>query len=79
MAELEILKQAIQKTLQVYDKEILPEASFETTLGADSIDMAQILKLAEAGLDRPLPAKEWMELKTVGEALALMERVNSGE
>ena len=79
MAELEILKQAIRKTLQVYDKEILPEASFETTLGADSIDMAQILKLTEADLGRTLPADEWMKLTTVGEALELMRRGDSGE
>ena len=39
----EALNRAIEKTLQVYNGEILPEATFETALGADSIDMAQIL------------------------------------
>ena len=73
--EYEVLKKAIEKTLQVYNSEILPEATFETALGADSIDMAQIFKLVEEELGIKLPVDEWAGLKTVGEAHELICRV----
>ncbi len=71
----EALNRAIEKTLQVYNGEILPEATFETVLGADSIDMAQILKLVEDELKITIPAAEWAEVKTVGEAAELIGRL----
>ena len=74
----EALNRAIEKTLQVYNGEILPEATFETALGADSIDMAQILKLVEDELKISVPAAEWAEVKTVGEAAELIGRHGNG-
>lgn len=74
----EALNRAIEKTLQVYNGEILPEATFETALGADSIDMAQILKLVEEELKISIPAAEWAEVKTVGEAAELIGRHSDG-
>ncbi len=75
MMVCEALNRAIEKTLQVYNGEILPEATFETVLGADSIDMAQILKLVEDELKIMIPAAEWAEVKTVGEAAELIGRL----
>ena len=75
MMVCEALNRAIEKTLQVYNGEILPEATFETVLGADSIDMAQILKLVEDELKITIPAAEWAEVKTVGEAAELIGRL----
>ncbi len=77
--EYEILKKAIEKILQVYNGEILPEATFETELGADSIDMAQIMKLVEEELGIKLPAEEWGRSVTVGDALELIMRVKANE
>ena len=72
MMVCEALNRAIEKTLQVYNGEILPEATFENALGADSIDMAQILKLVEEEMKITIPAAEWAKVKTVGEAAELI-------
>ncbi len=66
--EYEVLKNSIRIVLQVYDKEIQPEAEFETTLGADSIDMAQIFKLVEDELDIELKNVELENIVTVEDA-----------
>ncbi|MCR5120523.1 MAG: acyl carrier protein [Lachnospiraceae bacterium] len=68
MMEYEVLKNSIRIVLQVYDKEIQPEAEFETTLGADSIDMAQIFKLVEDELDIELKNVELENIVTVEDA-----------
>lgn len=77
--EYEVLKKAIEKTLQVYNAEITPEATFETTLGADSIDMAQIFKLVEEELKISIPIHEWARVKSVKEAYELICRVKCDE
>ena len=66
--EYDVLKNSIRIVLQVYDKEIQPEAVFETTLGADSIDMAQIFKLVENELDIELRNVELDSIVTVEDA-----------
>ena len=66
--EYDVLKNSIRIVLQVYDKEIQPEAVFETTLGADSIDMAQIFKLVEDELDIELRNVELDSIVTVEDA-----------
>ena len=77
--ELEVLKKAIEKILQVYSTEITPEATFDTALGADSIDMAQIFKLVEEELGIRIPPAEWSKARTVGEAHALILKVKAHE
>lgn len=77
--EYEVLKKSIEKILRVYNGEILPEATFENMLGADSIDMAQIMKLVEEELAISLPVGEWAECETVGDALELILRVKNNE
>ena len=77
--EYDVLKKAIEKTLQVYNAEITPEATFETVLGADSIDMAQIFKLVEEELDIVIPMDKWAGVKTVQDAYELIRRVADDE
>ncbi|MBP5607248.1 MAG: acyl carrier protein [Lachnospiraceae bacterium] len=77
--ELEVLKKAIEKILQVYSTEITPEATFDTVLGADSIDLAQIFRLVEDELAIRVPAEEWAKVRTVGEAYDLILKVKNNE
>ena len=77
--EYDVLKKAIEKTLQVYNTEITPDATFETALGADSIDMAQIFKLVEEELDITIPIGEWAGVSTVQDAYELICRVMRNE
>ena len=77
--EYDVLKKAIEKTLQVYNTEITPESTFETALGADSIDMAQIFKLVEEELGFTIPVAEWAGVSTVQDAYELICRVKHNE
>ncbi|MBR1471116.1 MAG: acyl carrier protein [Lachnospiraceae bacterium] len=76
--EYEVLKQAVKKALQVYDAEIQPESVFETELGADSIDMAQIFRLVEEQLNISIPKERISDVRTVRDAYELIRRVVAG-
>lgn len=72
--EYEALKSAILKVLQVYIKEITLESRFYEDLGADSIDLVQILRLVEEELDIQLDPAELETVVTVEDALALIKK-----
>lgn len=57
--ELEVLKKAITKVLQVYISEIQEDSTFEGDLGADSIDMMQIQKCVEDELGITIKMPIW--------------------
>ena len=67
--EYEILKKSIEKVLQIYSKEISISSTFESELGADSIDMAQIFCCVEKDLGIKLPKCDYSTIETVGDAL----------
>ncbi len=77
--ELDVLKNAIKLVLQVYEKEINLESTFELDLGADSIDMMQIIKCASDELDIELEPTDIINVKTVGDALDVIKKYTSGE
>ncbi len=77
--ELDVLKNAIKLVLQVYEKEINLESTFELDLGADSIDMMQIIKCASDELDIELEPTDFINVKTVGDALDVIKKYTSGE
>ena len=75
--ELDILKEAIEEVLQVYIKEISLESTFETDLGADSIDMVQILNLVEEKMGIEIPNIELEKMITVKDALDVLLSVKN--
>ena len=77
--ELDVLKNAIKLVLQVYEKEINLESTFELDLGADSIAMMQIIKCASDELDIELEPTDFINVKTVGDALDVIKKYTSGE
>lgn len=70
--ELDILKESIAAILQVYIKEIELDSTFAVDLGADSIDLMQILNLVEEKLDINIDVTEVSKVVTVGDALQLI-------
>ena len=74
MSEYDVLKCAVEKVLRVYSKEISVSVTFENELGADSIDIAQILKCVEDELDIDLKQTDIDSLLTVGDALAVIKK-----
>ena len=75
MSEYDVLKRAVEKVLRVYSKEISVSVTFENELGADSIDIAQILKCVEDELDIDLKQTDIDSLLTVGDALAVIKKI----
>ena len=70
---VDILKKAIAKILSVYIKEIELESTFYGDLGADSIDLVQIIRCVEEDLDISIGDIPLDEIETVGDLLKLIE------
>ncbi len=77
--ELEILKESIARILQVYEKEIREESTFAGELGADSIDLAQILQCVEEQLHIRLKVADLNSIETVADALNLIKEARNEE
>jgi acyl carrier protein len=71
--ELEKLKQVIASVLNVDPKEIELKTTFMEDLGADSLDVYQIMMGVEDEFDITLDPQKVEEISTVGEALALLK------
>lgn len=71
--EYEILKQAISRVLQVYEKEITPDATFSGDLGADSIDMLQIMQYVEQTMNKKFRSIDPEKIVTVADGVRAMQ------
>lgn len=67
--ELDILKKAITRVLQVYVLEIDEDSTFGGDLGADSIDMMQIFQCVEQELGIHIKDVDLEKVITVRDAL----------
>jgi len=67
--ELEKLKEIIADVLSVDPETITEETTFTDDLGADSLDIAQILMSISDEFDVEIPDKSLEDIKTVGDAL----------
>lgn len=71
--EFEMLKQVIASVLNVDPNEIEPQTTFVEDLGADSLDVYQIMMGVEDEFDITLDPKKVEEISTVEEALKLLK------
>lgn len=71
--ELEKLKQVIATVLSVDTKEITLETTFMEDLGADSLDVYQIVLGIESEFDIELDPEKIATVRTVEEALHLLK------
>jgi acyl carrier protein len=70
---LEEFRRIIARELNVDEKLVVPEASFEDTLYADSIRLVELLlRLSQQGIT--IPMEEAWSVKTVGEAYTVYSR-----
>ena len=67
---LEKLQQIIQDRLDVEKDQIVPTASFVEDLGADSLDIVELIMGIEEEFDIEIPDEDAEKLTTVGEAIA---------
>ena len=71
--ELEKLKEVIAAVLSVDPNEITLETTFMDDLGADSLDVFQIVMGIEEAFEIEIPADKVEHITTVGEAVALIK------
>ena len=73
--EFEKLQEIIADVLNVQKDEIKPETTFVDDLGADSLDIFQIIMGIEEEFDIEVPADEVEQLESVGDAVELIKRL----
>ncbi|MDD2968015.1 MAG: acyl carrier protein [Lachnospiraceae bacterium] len=71
--ELEILKEMIAMVLSVDTKEITLETTFVDDLGADSLDIYQIIMGIEQEFDIKIEEEDAQKVTTVAQALELIQ------
>lgn len=71
--EFEKLKQVIADVLNVDPEEITMETTFVDDLGADSLDVFQIIMGIEEEFDIEIPAEDAEKISTVEEAVNLIK------
>lgn len=73
--ELEKLQQIIAEVLNVDASEVMPGTTFTEDLGADSLDLYQIILGVEDAFDIEIPQEEAEKIVTVADAIDLSQRV----
>ena len=71
--EFEKLKKVIAEVLNVVPEEITMETTFMDDLGADSLDVFQIIMGIEEEFDIEIPAEKAEKISTVEEAVELIK------
>lgn len=71
--ELEKLKKVIADVLNVDPNEITEETTFTDDLGADSLDVYQVIMGIEEEFNIDIPSENAEKIKTVGEAVELIK------
>ncbi|MBR5625040.1 acyl carrier protein [bacterium] len=80
----EKVKDIIVKQLGVKPEEVTEDANFTDDLGADSLDLVEVVMALEEEFEAPVPDEEAEKIKTVGDAVRfidakLAEKAASGE
>lgn len=75
--EFEALKRVTAEILGMDPEEIAMDMTFLSDLGADSLDVYQIVKGVEEELDITIPTENLYQIKTVKEAVALIKSVKN--
>lgn len=72
--DLESFSNVLASVLHVYPHEITADTTFQGDLGADSLDLYQIILAVEKELSVELPTEGMDKLTTVGEALQFLNK-----
>ncbi len=67
------LKEIVMDRLNAEEEQIKPEASFVEDLGADSLDIVELIMGIEEEFDIEIPDEDAEKLTTVGEAMAYVK------
>lgn len=75
--EFEKLRDIIVEVLNVDENEVTMESTFVDDLGADSLDVFQIIMGIEEGFDIEIPNEEAEKIVTVGDAVEQIKKAVS--
>ncbi|HEX4021486.1 MAG TPA: acyl carrier protein [Acidobacteriaceae bacterium] len=78
MATDEKVKQIIVEQLQVDEAEVTPGASFQEDLGADSLDVVELVMQFEEAFDIEIPDEDAEKIKTVQDAINYINEHGKG-
>jgi acyl carrier protein len=70
----EKVKQIIVEQLQVDEAEVTPGASFQEDLGADSLDVVELVMQFEEAFDIQIPDEDAEKIKTVKDATDYIDK-----
>ena len=73
--ELEKLQQIIAEVLNVDASEVMPGTTFTDDLGADSLDVFQIVMGIEEEFDIEMPNEDVEHIVTVGDAVEEIKKI----
>ena len=65
----QVVKEIIVEQLSVSEEEVVAEASFVDDLGADSLDLVELIMVMEEKFDQEIPDEEAEKLQTVQDAI----------
>jgi acyl carrier protein len=74
----EKVKQIIVEQLQVDEAEVTPTASFQEDLGADSLDVVELVMQFEEAFDLEIPDEDAEKIKTVKDAIDYIDKNAKG-
>ena len=73
MTTFERVRKVIAKRLDKNEQEITPEAAFVEDLGADSLDVVELVMDLETEFEIEIPDEESEKIRTVGDAVKYIE------
>ncbi|MCI5960093.1 MAG: acyl carrier protein [Lachnospiraceae bacterium] len=73
--EFEVLRDSLVKILGVAPDEVTMQSSFSQDLGADSLDLYQVLLNAKEVFDLEIDTEKLQSLETVSQAVAYMKEM----
>ncbi len=65
----QMVKEIIVEQLSVSDEEVVPEASFVDDLGADSLDLVELVMVLEEKFGQEIPDEAAEKIQTVQDAI----------
>lgn len=79
MANIDKIKDIIVDKLGIDEEKVTKEASFKDDLGADSLDIAELVMELEDEFDMEIPDEAAEKINTVGDALDFIDKLEKDQ
>lgn len=79
MSTFDRVKKVVVEQLEVSEEEVTPTASFVDDLGADSLDVVELVMGLEEEFDIEIPDQDAEKIATVGDAIAYIDDKTKAE